>query len=425
MTISDQIVTALANVGRRKLRSALASLGVIVGTVTIVLMISLTSGVRRQINHQFETMGLNRITVLPSGGRQGEFWPGGPLGAQGAPGSKKIINAGEVTRWRAMPGVSKLTAEVNLPFSVGVELKWKDSVKPVRIAGQRFNPGNPFERAAEAVAGSLELPEQGGLLLSRGAAQALGVASNEVNGLVGAPVEAILRTSRGESQSFSLRVKGITQEKPPLIQVSANDRLAMKSWWFNNTNLLAEEGYDSVTIQAVDVIQAKALASQLKKEGFRVQTLEMFMEGANRIVTTVALMLTLVGGIALLVASIGIANTMVMAIYERTREIGVLKAVGCSRGEIRLLFMLEAGFLGLIGGLCGLFLGWVLGIGLNHAISWFLHYRAIPVQGDFFVITLGLAGGTLACAALIGAAAGLLPAHRAANLDPLEALRHE
>ncbi len=425
MTIGDQVITALCNVGRRKLRSALASLGVIVGTVTIVLMVSLTSGVRRQINRQFEAMGLSRITVLPSGNRPGDFGGFGPFDAPGSAQGRKIITAADVSRWKGMSGVSKVSAEVNLPLSVGVDLKWKDTVKPVRMSGGRRMGGNPFEKPAEAAAGSLELPEQGGALLSRGAVTAMGISSNDLASLIGMPVEAILRTPRGETQSFVLRVHGVSQEKSAAIQVSADERLAMKSWWFNSTNFLADEGYDSVTIHAADVGQARALVPQLKKEGFRVQTLEMFMEGANRIVTAVAVMLTLVGSIALLVASIGIANTMVMAIYERTREIGILKALGASRGEIRRMFMLEAGFLGLIGGVCGLLLGWGIGIGLNHAIVWFMHYRSIPVQGEFFVVTFVLAGGTLICSTLIGTLAGLLPAHRAANLDPLVALRHE
>jgi putative ABC transport system permease protein len=116
---------------------------------------------------------------------------------------------------------------------------------------------------------------------------------------------------------------------------------------------------------------------------------------------------------------------MVMAIYERTREIGILKAMGASRGEIRQMFMIEAGFIGLIGGVIGLLLGWLLGLGLNQLIPMYLRYRELPVHGDFFLVTLTLALGVTAFATFIGLVAGLLPAQRAAKLDPLEALRHE
>jgi putative ABC transport system permease protein len=180
-----------------------------------------------------------------------------------------------------------------------------------------------------------------------------------------------------------------------------------------------------VSIRAVDVSRASELTDQLKGDGFQVQSLEIVVQVANRIVTAITVMFTMIGSIALLVATIGIANTMVMAIYERTREIGILKAMGASRGEIRQMFMLEAGFIGLVGGVFGLLLGWLLGLGLNQAIQIYMKYRELPVRGHFFVVTPMLALGVILFATFIGLVAGLLPAQRAAKLDPLEALRHE
>ena len=424
MTLQDQIRTAVSNVGRRKLRSALASLGVVVGTLTIVIMVSLASGVRRQINRQFASIGLDRLTVNPPGSRRGGFDPGG-FDSFGTSVRKKIITAPDVTRWKQLPGVTQIIPEVNLPGSVGLELKWNGTNQAVRMAGNGGMRGVFFQELPEPVAGSLELPESGGIVLSQGTAKAFGISSNDFAGVIGRNVETILRTSRGETQSYSLRVQGISQEKSRIIEVSISDRIAMKNWWFNSTNTLEREGYDFVTIRAADVTHASALTAQLKHEGFQVQSLEIVVEVANRIVTVITLMFTLIGSIALFVATIGIANTMVMAIYERTREIGILKAMGASRGEIRQMFMMEAGFIGLIGGVIGLILGWLAGFGLNQVIPIYLRYRELPVRGDFFVVTPGLALGVVLFAAFIGLVAGLLPAQRAAKLDPLQALRHE
>ncbi len=427
MTIRDQVRTALSNVGRRKLRSTLASLGVLVGTLTIVIMVSLASGVRQQINRQFESLGLDRLTVNPSGGGRGGFGPRGfgPGGFNPNSPPKKIISAQDVARWKQLPGIARVIPEINLPGSVGLDLRWNGTNQPVRMTSAGPMDRNPFQETPTAVAGSLDLPESGGIVLSQGAAESVGVPAKEVAKLIGQNVEALLHTSRGETQSFTLRVQGISQERSKIIQASLADRLAMKNWWFNSTNTLEREGYDSVTIRAVDVSRASDLMQQLKGDGFQVQSLEIIMDVANRIVTAITIMFTMIGSIALLVATIGIANTMVMAIYERTREIGILKAMGASRREIRQMFMIEAGFIGLIGGVFGLLLGWLLGLGLNQAIQIYMRYRELPVRGNFFVVTPALAAGVILFATFIGLVAGLLPAQRAARLDPLEALRHE
>jgi putative ABC transport system permease protein len=420
MTIPDQIRTAYSNVGRRKLRSALASLGVVVGTVTIVLMVSLASGVRRQINRQFESLGLDRLTVFSNGNtRRGDFNPFSF--AQ----KKKNVTIQDVTGWKNLPGVTKAIPDVTLPGSVGLELNWNGTNQTVRMSGD-FRPGAYiFQELPTPLAGSLDLAEQGEIILSQGAVHVAGFSTNDFARAIGQKVETILRTPRGETQSFHLQVVGISQERAPTIQVSLNDRVAMKNWWFNSTNIVERDGYDSVTIRAADVTRANELSVQLRKDGFQVQSLELFVTAANRILTVVTTMFTLIGSIALLVATIGIANTMVMAIYERTREIGILKAMGASRGEIRQMFMLEAGFIGMIGGVFGLMIGWVVGLGLNQLIEMFSRLREQPLHGKFFLVTPLLATGVIVFATFIGLLAGLLPAQRAARLDPLQALRHE
>ncbi|HEY3761568.1 MAG TPA: ABC transporter permease [Verrucomicrobiae bacterium] len=418
MTLNDQVRTALSNVGRRKLRSTLSALGVVVGTVTIVVMVSLASGVKEQINAQFASYGLDRLTVYPKGFRREGF------NAGAAANRRKVITPEDVKNWAAMPGITKVTPEVNLPDSVDMTLKWNGTNRTVRMGGG-FRPGELFQEVPKPVAGTLDLPDSGGMIISQGAAFATGVASNGLAGVVGKTLDIELRAPRGETQDFNLRVVGISQERSAVVQISANDRIAMKSWWFNSTNTLEQQGYDSVTIRAKDVSRANELSTQLQQDGFRVESLQIFMTVADRVVSVIAMMFTLIGSIALLVAAIGIANTMVMAIYERTREIGILKAMGASSSEIRRMFMLEAGFIGFIGGVAGLLIGWLLGLGLNQIILLYLRYKDLPTHGQFFLVTVPLALCAISFATVIGLVAGLLPAQRAARLDPLQALRHE
>jgi len=424
MTLSDQISSAWSNLGRRKMRFFLAALGVLVGTVTIVLLVSLASGVRRQINRQFASIGLDRLTVVPGG--RSPFGRGGPFAPPRERRGGKIITPADVARWKGWPGVARITPQVGLPGSVNLELQWKGKTEPVRVGESQPRPGPGFLLAnPEPLAGTLEVPEQGAVILSQRIAKAFGVGTNELASLLGQPVAAVLRAPRGETQAFAFRVQGVSSDRGSTIQVSVADCLAMKSWWFNTNNLLESEGYDSVTIRATDVSEAKTLMPRFRGEGFQVESLEIFMEIANRIVVAITIMLAMIGSVALLVASIGIANTMVMAVYERTREIGVLKALGASSGDIQRLFMIEAGFIGLAGGVMGLLVGWGLGAVLNQGIVWYLQHRDLPMRDAFFVVTPLLALGVSVFAAFIGVVAGLLPAHRAATLDPLAALRHE
>ena len=116
---------------------------------------------------------------------------------------------------------------------------------------------------------------------------------------------------------------------------------------------------------------------------------------------------------------------MMMAIYERTREIGVLKALGASAGEIRRLFTIEAGMIGLIGGFLGLIVGTLLGQLVDWIAHRYLINEGVTGVGNLSVVPLWLAVGALIFAAFIGVLAGLYPAARAARLDPVEALRHE
>ena len=142
MTIRDQVRTALSNVGRRKLRSTLASLGVVVGTLTIVIMVSLASGVRQQINRQFESLGLDRLSVTPagSGGRRGPGFNPFDISPR-----KKLITLQDVKRWKEMPGIVKVVPEINLPGSVGLDLRWNGTNQSVRMSGGEPMGGNPFQ----------------------------------------------------------------------------------------------------------------------------------------------------------------------------------------------------------------------------------------------------------------------------------------
>ena len=129
-----------------------------------------------------------------------------------------------------------------------------------------------------------------------------------------------------------------------------------------------------------------------------------------------------IGAVSLLVAAIGIANTMMMSIYERTKEIGVMKVIGCSLKNIRQMFLLEAAFIGFVGGVIGNILSFLMSFVINFLTG---NGSAVGLDGNISYIPLWLVLVSLAFAVLVGMTAGYFPALRAMRLSPLAAIRNE
>jgi len=166
------------------------------------------------------------------------------------------------------------------------------------------------------------------------------------------------------------------------------------------------------------------VATQIRKLGVGAATARSFVDQQLQIFNVVSLVLGSIGAIALAVAAIGVINTMVMAILERTREIGVLRACGATRATIRRLFTIEAGMLGFFGGMFGV----AAGFGLTRIANVFINKQltANSVKAhDIIEVPMWLVATVIATTTMIGALAGLYPAVRASRLNPVKALRHE
>ncbi len=419
MTLADMARTALMNLGRRKVRTALTSTGVIVGILTIVTMVSLGVGVQLEITRQFAQVGLENVFVRPRETDSDNFFTQFSI-----PQRQNPITAEVVASWEQLPNVAQVQPFVTLSdVVIALEFPGQHEARsrPINVRAPDSFP-DPFSRPPQAVAGTLDISDpRGTVVLS----QIVVPSDTTPDELIGREVTIVLQSPRGEREAFPLTVVGISDSRDSEAQVSVADMAAMKSWWYNTPDYLATQGYDFVVVRAQNVREAANLVRAFRSEGFRVQSLELILDTANRAFAVINIMLASVGGLALFVACLGIVNTMIMAIYERTREIGTLKAIGASRGDIRWLFMLEAGMIGIIGGVLGVIGGWLLGIGLNRLIQWYIQREDLPIQADFFVVPWWLALAALIFAALIGIIAGLYPASRAARLDPLIALRYE
>jgi ABC-type antimicrobial peptide transport system permease subunit len=244
--------------------------------------------------------------------------------------------------------------------------------------------------------------------------------------LVGQELFLTVQLPRGETETFPSQIVGVRDGfGGSIIELGLAEREAILAWWFNEPNILQTEGYDGLTVQTTDLGAITAVSVQIEELGLQTQSLEAILAVANQVLALMQALLGSVGGLALLVAALGVANTMMMAIYERTREIGVLKALGASAGEIRAMFTVEAAMLGLLGGFFGLIFGTLLGRLVDWIGHRFLIAEGVTGIGQLSVVPWWLALGALAFAAFIGVVAGLYPAARAAKLDPVAALRHE
>ena len=423
MRLSDTLLTATQNLGRRKVRTVLTSVGVFVGILTVVTMVSLGIGIQKQITDTIAELGLDTVFVNPIINRS----PGGTNpNARLRP--ETPLNAEAVQRIQSLDGVREVEVVVSLPSAPELTLTLEGKTVPLTIMDN-----DPQERIFDSqgeatLAGQLldTTADSRGIVLTERLLKGAGFGEGEYAALVGKTAGITITAPRGDQQTFETTVQGIVQSRAGGGADLGNaDRLDLKQWWYNDPNILETEGYSAVVVRTNSLNDATLVSKAVSEMGFRSSTLQMFLDQVNRIFAILQVMLSSVGLLALAVASIGIANTMIMSIYERTREIGTLKAIGSSNGDVLRIFMVEAGLIGLLGGIVGVISGWLLGLGLNAFILDWLRSEQVPINAPFFVVTWELVAGALAFSTLIGIVAGLYPAFRAARLDPLAALRHE
>jgi putative ABC transport system permease protein len=189
-------------------------------------------------------------------------------------------------------------------------------------------------------------------------------------------------------------------------------------------SLSDKRSYSMVTVKVARPKDTEEVEKKIRDMGFTAFSIADALQSEKKAFLLMDLFLALVGSIALTVASLGIVNTMVMSILERTRDIGIMKAIGGGDEDIRWIFLVEASLIGLLGGVGGLLLGWLVGRGINYGANWYLRTQDVPAT-NLFLIPWWLVGGGIGFALVVSVIAGSFPAMRAARLDPIQALRHD
>ncbi len=478
MSFWDILHLALRNLRQAKLRATLTTMGVIVGVSVIVTMVSFGLGLQSNMLERFKALDLfNEVQVFGQGlsnligtNRQGPRDEGDrSTNRRSNTTATRILDDAGVKEIAAIPGV--MYVEPSVAF--GAFVRTNDKVLTQTIGGtnvpnvssrfqhfaagrmissptadeavvtERFLRDFGFEKPADAIGKTLELlappsnkdeeeeaPNFFGIPLDDPGideSSAVEVRKFTIAGVLGELKEGAGQGGlRGMMPGARVYVpldvahKWNLAHRGPMSQVA----LALAREQGN----LAEgqnEGYDAAVVRVTDPKHLTEVRAKITELGFGSFSIVDELEQIRLVFLIIDSVLGLLGGISLLVASFGIANTMIMSILERTREIGIMKAIGAENREIKLIFFVEAAVIGFVGGVLGVLLAWGID-GLANRLA----YRFIlKPQGasfvDFFAIPPYLWLGAILFALLVSVIAALYPASRAARIDPVRALRHD
>ena len=234
-----------------------------------------------------------------------------------------------------------------------------------------------------------------------------------------------------------LKVMGIIEEEPYggmrtvsrgriFLPVDLTEKLNMAQFTDMRSSLRGGGGktYMTLTVRVKDPGKVAQVQDAINKMGFRTFSVLDATKSLRRFFTVLDLFLGIFGSLALAVATLAIINTLVMAVLERRREIGVMKAIGASDRDVKRLFFAEAGAMGFFGGLLGIALGFAIGEAINVGTGIYLHRHQLPSEA-VWILPSWLIGAAIAFSIVVSLLAGLYPASRAAKLDPVQTLKYE
>ena len=425
LSLRDLMRTAWDNLRRRPVRNILTASGVLIGIVTLVAMVSFGVGVQNEVNRNFEALGLENVFISPTFPEQADAFD--PFGVAKP---EQPLTPENVAAFRAMPEVRSVTPTLDLPYNMEVSLSFADVALPIRLSGGfGHSPAGPGMPAPPEMLAGVALGEgdtQGVTLIEGLADQLLEGTGLVYEDLVNQPVTLTVRLPRGETKEFASQIVGVESGRGSnTIELGLAERIEIKAWWYGRPDTLEADGFDMLIVRAVDQLSVPAVVDTAESMSLQAQSLGTILELANRVLAIMQALLGSVGALALLVATLGVANTMMMAIYERTREIGVLKALGATSREVRRMFTADAVLLGIIGGFVGVIFGTLLGRLVDWLGHLYLESEGVIGIGQMSIVPPWLAIGALVFAGFIGVLGGLYPAARAARLDPVAALKHE
>lgn len=461
MKFPDLLIMSMNNLRRRKLRTVLTVLGVIIGTAAIVVMVSLGIGLNEMTMEQIASWGsLTTIEVYSQSSGGGMQMMGAAMSSQNSESEPNYITDKVIDNFKRIPHVTGVSPVLNMNVVMrqGAYISTYVQLKGV---------SQSYLEQLELAEGRLPQPGELGLVFGNGVIRDFTNAktgkgywdTGEMPDVdpMGKPMFVIFdMDAYYQSQGSGSSSDGTPVKLPKKYMIETTGMLAggengySNYSWYVFTDIdglkaqlkkvfkkgtpipgqptnkkgkpLNELVYNSAEVFVDDMENVTQVQEQLAAMGYQVNSQMDFLESSRQQSNMVQAVLGGIGAVSLFVAAIGIANTMMMSIYERTKEIGVMKVLGCDMGNIRNMFLIESGFIGFMGGTIGV----ALSYGVSAIVNRFVNMsQSMGLSGDLSRIPPWLSMAAIGFAVFVGMAAGFMPAVRAMKLSPLAAIRNE
>lgn len=396
MDLLELFKLAVSSLRANKLRSMLTTLGIIIGVFSVILLVALGNGLQRYITDQISGLGSNLIFVIP-GRVGGARTPGGQQTnkltfADAKNLSNKLQAIAQVGPIIQNTTTVKYQSKTNKNTSIlGSSANYPDIVKTELESGRFFSTSQERSGAKVAVIGQTLVENLFGTREPVG--EKISIGSNRYT---------IIGVTKIRGSVF-----GIDQDNVAIIPITA----AQRQFGVTTVNTIYLSALKPEYVSLVKEQATTVLLKNLTEDDFTLQTQEQTLETVNSITSVLTAALGGIAAISLLVGGIGVMNIMLVSVTERTREIGLRKALGAKRADILKQFLLEAVMLSLFGGMVGIVLG----------------FAASAIVSQFFVteVTIGSVLLAFGFSVAVGVIFGIAPAIRASKLSPIEALRYE
>ena len=433
MRFVDWISLIFDNLKRRTGRVILTAIGVIIGTAAVVTLISLGRGLQESATSQL--YGINDLSSV-------QVYPGYPdmsinsgITMYSEDDIKKLT-PDVVEQFEAMPEVERVIIKNDLQASANVKLDKLEGYASV----QALNIDDLSLMGLTAQTGTTDLTQKGKVVVGSWIKnnfydpnQRPGDPPLEVPDLMGQilTLEALKWDNEGNTSKKTLRLEvvGVLEESRGesdyYMYMNWDEVSSLNDWVAGGRIDYNKVGYNTIIVKATSPEVVIELADKITEMGYQAYTPQSQVQSISSFFTIMQIVFGGVGAIALLVAAIGIANTMAMAILERTREIGIMKAIGATNNNILSIFLGEAAGIGFLGGVGGYLLGWLICSLINLLAGSYLASESGGGASLATSIPIWMPIFSIAFATVIGLISGLFPALNAATLVPVDALKYE